>query len=350
MVKILMVGNDESVKGGITTVINQFKRFNWKDNNIEFKFIPTYIDKVSILKVLFFAVSYIKIFIYCLFKRPNIVHIHMSYKGSFTRAFVIQKLSLFFRIKTIVHLHGSEFKMWYDSCSDKKKNKIHRFIAKCTCFIVLGERWYKVIKKIVPTANVVILNNSINLPHKKARYNENKTLLFLGVLIKRKGVHDLIKALRMISDNNYQLLIAGVGEEEDNLRKMVSEYNLNDKVKFLGWVDINQKEDLLLKAQFMVLPSYNEGLPMSILEAMSYGIPILSTMVGDIPSVVENGCNGYLYNPGDIKSLSNYLNKAISMSNKLWSNMSEKSKKTVENSYSEDKYFSKMIDIYTENV
>ena len=123
--KVLMVGNDKSVHGGITTVINQLQSYNWKEKQINLDFIPTYIDGNAIKKILFFLIAYIKIFFYMLIKRPSIIHIHMSYKGSFTRAYFIKKLSSLFKVKTVIHLHGTKFKKWYDEdCNKKKKEKV----------------------------------------------------------------------------------------------------------------------------------------------------------------------------------------------------------------------------------
>ncbi|MBR3897734.1 MAG: glycosyltransferase family 4 protein [Bacilli bacterium] len=346
MIKVLMVGNHESVKGGITTVINQFKEFDWQKNNIEFKFISTYIDKSNIIKILFFIIAYIRIFLYCILIKPDIIHVHMSYKGSFTRAYYIQKLAIKFRIKNIIHLHGSEFKKWYDSVDDIKKKKIKKLLISSNIFIVLGDRWSKVIKEIEPKSNVVILNNSVNIPNKKTKYNSKKTLLFLGVLIKRKGIHDLIEALYKLDGENYQLLIAGTGEEESNLKELVNRYNLNDKVKFLGWIGSKEKEELLVKSQFMILPSYNEGLPMSILEAMSYGVPVISTNVGDIPSVIANNENGFLFEPGDIDELLKLLDLIIKLKKNEWNNLSNNSIEICETKFSNNIFFKMVIDIY----
>ena len=122
-----MVGNDESVHGGITTVINQFKQYDWNKKNIDLKFIPTYIEKNAIKKLLFFLRAYLKIIMYCIIFKPDVVHIHMSYKGSCSRAYCIHKLCYILKIKDIIHLHGSEFKRWYDEdCSERKKKKVKR--------------------------------------------------------------------------------------------------------------------------------------------------------------------------------------------------------------------------------
>ena len=123
MIKIVMIGNDNSVKGGITSVINQLLQYNWEQKNIDLEFIPTYIEKNNIMKIIFYTISYIKILIKFLFDKPQYVYMHMSYKGSFTRKCCIHKLCKIFRVKDIIHLHGSEFEKWYNMCSENKKKK-----------------------------------------------------------------------------------------------------------------------------------------------------------------------------------------------------------------------------------
>ena len=105
MVKVLMVGNSKDVKGGITSVINEMKKYDWDKNDIKFKFIPTFNAGNNISKILYFVIAYIKIFFNFVFNKPNILHIHMSHKGSFKRAYYITKLANIFKIKIIIHLH-----------------------------------------------------------------------------------------------------------------------------------------------------------------------------------------------------------------------------------------------------
>ena len=91
--------------------------------------------------------------------------------------------------------------------------------------------------------------------------------------------------------------IFGGDGETDKLKKIIEQESLGELIEFVGWVDGNQKIDLLNNSNVFILPSYNEGLPIAILEAMSYGLAIISTNVGGIPEIVNQ--NGILINPGD---------------------------------------------------
>ena len=311
MVKVLMVGNDPSVKGGITSVISQMMSHNWSEDGVDIKFIPTYVETNNFKKILFFTRAYIKIEKEIRTNRPDVVHIHMSYKGSFTRKFLIHKLCKEKGIPDIIHLHGSEFKKWYDEVDEKKKAQIRTLLREAKAFIVLGDKWNKVIKDIEPLTHNVVISNTVHIPEENVCWREPFILLFLGVLIKRKGVSDLLKATKLLKDkfgnNKFKVVIAGSGTEEKNLRMEAYNLEIEDVVDFCGWTDGEKKSELLRTCQMMVLPSYNEGLPIAILEAMSYGMPIVATDVGDISSAIKDGENGYLVEPGNIEALFNSL-------------------------------------------
>ncbi|HFL7307014.1 TPA: glycosyltransferase family 1 protein, partial [Enterococcus faecium] len=85
MQRVLMIGNDSSVKGGITSIITQMLNFNWEKKNIEMTFIPSYKGGNAIFKSLYFMYAFAKIIGISLLSKPNIIHMHMSYRGSFSR-------------------------------------------------------------------------------------------------------------------------------------------------------------------------------------------------------------------------------------------------------------------------
>ena len=128
----------------------------------------------------------------------------------------------------------------------------------------------------------------------------------------QKGIYDLldvIKEIRHDLKDKFCLHIGGNGETE-RLQKLIDENDLSDLVRFEGWVSGEKKKELLSLADAYILPSYIEGLPISILEAMSYGLPILSTPVGGIPEVVDE-TNGILFTPGDKKEMADAIKSMV---------------------------------------
>lgn len=348
--KVLMLGNSESVKGGITSVMSQIKNYDWEQVNVQLDFIPTFVDKKFIVKLLFFIWAYVRIFCYIMIHKPDIVYIHMSYRGSFYRKNAIHRMCKAFGVKDIIHLHGSEFKVWYDSISNCKKREVKKLLRECNGFIVLGEKWKETVCSIEPKTPIIVLGNTVKQQRTSVTWNtgENR-ILFMGVLLKRKGVDSLQKAVKLLKDrgifSGWKLVIAGTGDELENLKKQSVDIGIDSCVEYTGWVDGEKKENLLANCQIMVLPSYNEGLPVSILEAMSYGMPVISTKVGDIAMAVRDGENGYLVTPGNEKELALAIGKLIQSAEK-WRIFSENSKKIFEECFNEKNYYQNLLKLW----
>ena len=142
------------------------------------KFIATYKNGNFIYKIGYFYYAILKIYSELAKKEIDCVHIHMSHTGSFYRASTIKKVCDIFKVPIVIHLHGSEFEKFYNNSSLKIQNKIEKFFSEIYLTIVLGEQWKKFIKKISPTANVQVLNNSIKIPDNIVK-QEEKTVNFL---------------------------------------------------------------------------------------------------------------------------------------------------------------------------
>ena len=142
------------------------------------------------------------------------------------------------------------------------------------------------------------------------------------------------------------MYFAGDGEI-NQVKQLISEYELEEVVDVLGWVNSEQISDLLKKVDFLVLPSYNEGLPMAILESMNYGLPIISTYVGGIPEVITNNDNGYLINPGDTDGLTKALSSLI-INDQLRKEMGKKNRKMIRKRFDMEALMRDLSNIYEE--
>lgn len=346
--RILMCSSARTEKGGMNSVIDQLMDHTW-DDSLEFSYLATHVSGNPIKKTLFFAKAYGQLKRLIKKNTFDVIHIHMSYKGSFYRKYAVTKLCKKNNKKVIIHLHGSEFKDFYNNGDDKRKRQICELFTIADVSIVLGNDWKQFIKKIAPKSNVVVVNNAIALPELvEKKKNQNLTFLFLGALIKRKGVIDLLTAVQAIKSEgitNFKVLIAGSGEEENNLKKYVDENNLGDCIEFLGWIDNTQKPGLLQKSDVLVLPSYNEGLPIAILEAMSYGLPVISTDVGSIKEAVITEENGRLFKPGDVETMASEMKKMI-LDGNYWQQSSLKSREICEEKFADRVFFEKVQNIY----
>lgn len=347
-IRVLMCSSDRKEKGGMNSVIDQLMDHNWGDD-FQFSYLATHITGNAIKKSLFFINAYRKLKKLIKQNAFDIIHIHMSYKGSFYRKYYITKLCKKYKKKVIIHLHGSEFKEFYNRGDAKRKKQIQELFSIADVSIVLGEDWKKFVLKISPTANVVVINNAVALPEiKDKEARETRTFLFLGALIQRKGVADLLNAVNQMKNeriSDFRLVVAGAGAEEKRLKEYVKNNNLQDYVDFMGWVTKEQKPALFEKADVLVLPSYNEGLPIAILEAMSYGLPIISTNVGSIAEAIKENENGFLIKPGDVGALVRAMS-ALTLDSEMWKKESTNSRTICEEKFSEDVFFDAIEKVY----
>jgi glycosyltransferase involved in cell wall biosynthesis len=142
------------------------------------------------------------------------------------------------------------------------------------------------------------------------------TLLFVGEIVRAKGVFDLVEVvarLRATHELDVRLILVGAGADRPGLEDLVRAKNLTGFVHFLGSVsDPARLRDIYRESDVFCLPTYGEGFPRVIYEAMTFSLPVLTTPVGQIPRVVEDGRNGLLHPPGDVAALESCLARVVS--------------------------------------
>ena len=348
-IKVLMVGSETTVKGGMTTVVNSF--LNHSFSKYEIEYIPTHYNCGIIKNILSFFGNIIRLS--KAIKENQIIHMHMSERGSCIRKYIVFKIAKKNNKKIIIHTHGAEFKEYYSNLSYNMKRRIIELLTGCDEVITLGENWNEYFKSLSSDIRCRILKNSVEIaPYKVSMDDKDFNILFLAIIDKRKGIYDLIEAANKIlkvyvGDKKINFIIAGTGKEEEEVKKIVKQYKLNNNFNFLGWIDGEKKKEVLKNTHLFVLPSYNEGLPVSILEAISYGIPVISTDVGSINEAVLNNFNGYLIEPGNIKELKCKINNIIE-NEELWIKFSNNSKQLCKQEFNSEEYFMNIEKIYDE--
>lgn len=155
-------------------------------------------------------------------------------------------------------------------------------------------------KKIKNDIDIKLIYNGVDIDEfKQKEYKENNkiTLISTGRLIERKGYHFLIKAMNGLED--FRLILIGTGNMEDELRKLAKELNVD--VEFKGALPHEKIKEELRKADIFVLPSLNEGMSISLLEAVATGLPVIVTDVGGTKELVQQ--NGIVIEKGNIEKL-----------------------------------------------
>ena len=304
---ILTIGPDyKPPKGGIAQTISNYDRLIFRD---KFKYVPNSTSGSFVRKLIIFVVAYLRcIYFFVSDKRIQIVHIHTASYRSFKRSVLFMRLARRFGKKTIMHVHGGAFKHYYS----QEKDFVTRNLKLADAIIALSPSWLDFFQNEVGIERVFVVNNvipTIEIEHEPNRNDYPQHFLFLGVITEKKGVFDLIELVGENSEmlrGKMKLHLAGDGDIE-RMYDLINRFHIEDIISYEGWVAGDKKLHLLKQANVFILPSYIEGLPLSILEAMCCRLPVIASNVGDIPSIIENGVNGLLTTPGDKVSILNAI-------------------------------------------
>lgn len=314
-IKAVMLGPTLLQQGGVAAVENLILRY--PPTNVEIQHISTHEEGSLARRVMVFVWGLMRFFWQLSSFKIDLVHIHFAERGSAFRKAIALPLALLFRQPVILHAHGSEFHAFYTKLPEWLKQVMAGIFRQCTYLIVLSESWkeFYTTNLGLKSEQVVVLTNPVEMPATipQRAGKESVNFVFLGRIGQRKGAFDLIRAFSMLPSEQQSkstLILAGDGEVE-SARQLIESLNLGERITVLDWINTQQRNELLAKADVFVLPSYNEGLPMALLEAMSWGLSVITTPVGGIPEVVTQSVTGLLVNPGNIQELSDALKLLI---------------------------------------
>lgn len=310
--KVLTIGCAwKQPKGGIGVVLNSYSRIFPVFNNVV---NSNSVNKLANLLQLLYA--FVAVVFKLLFNQEiTIVHIHTASNNSFRRSVWFSNLAKLMGRKVVMHVHGGGFKDYYE----RNVTFVRHELEKCDAVVALTDSWRCFFMDDVGIAQVVVVPNIVESPvYLPQIVNDGRLrLLFLGLLSPQKGVFDLLEVCfkyKTELQDKVELHIGGNGDVK-RLIEEIETKGLNKFVFYEGWVSGEVKTRLLNKSDIFVLPSYTEGLPISLLEAMSYKLPIISTPVGGIPEIVKDGENGFLIKPGDYGSMFNAIKTMVSDEN-----------------------------------
>lgn len=345
-IKVLMVGSDLSVKGGIVSVLKNYLGYKgWKNSDISF--VATHIEGSAKTKIVFFLKGLLKVHQRLKKDSIDIVHIHVSERGSFIRKAFVLKLAKLHRCKVILHHHGAEFEDYYNQAKPWLKRYISNVLEAADVNIVLSERVISVIRNINPKANVEVLYNAVHVKEENQYQWSARDFTMLGRLEERKGTFDFLETIHAIDAKLFEdikINLCGDGDL-DKVKKAIKKLGLEHRIRHLGWIDDSQKQEIMQRTMCHVLFSYNEGLPMAILETMAFGIVNVSTNIASIPEVILDGETGFLLEPGDKQGLARILLE-ISTNGVLRKEISEKSHRFILKNFSLERSIECLEEIY----
>jgi glycosyltransferase involved in cell wall biosynthesis len=310
--RVVHVGTSLETHGGISAVLKVVV----DDAEEKVSHIVTHCDGSVLKRVRVFTSGWLSL-VRDLTFRPDhaIYHIHSSARGSWVRKTICVLTIKLFKRPVILHMHGSEFVKFYErEIGPIGRLCVRSVLGAVDIIVALSPEWAVFLQKLAPQTHAAVIPNAVTIPPAlgEAHWSPGQPwrIVCLGRLGARKGTFDLLRAFARLREPA-ELSLAGDGEIE-LARSLAQELGVVPRVKLLGWIDAEDRAKVLSGAHIFALPSYAEGLPMALLEAMSYGLPIISSPVGGIPTLISNGTNGLLVTPGDTAALTQAIERLMS--------------------------------------
>lgn len=314
-VRVMMLGPELEQMGGIATVENLV--LDNAPSDIDILHIPTHNYGSVVFRLKLFVGAIYKAIQSFSTEEIDAVHIFLSQRGSALRNAILTLIARAYQKPVIIHAQSSEFHVFYDNLPAVGQLLLRSVFQQCAYFVALSESWKKYYTQSLKLedSQVFVLPNPVQLPSQVPSRASSKpvTFLFLGRIGHRKGAFDLIQAFAALPEDQKKqahLIVAGDGEVE-KARGMVQDLNLTQFVTIFDWLNPEQRDAYLAKVDAFVLPTYNEGLPLALLEAMGWGLPAITTPVGGIPELVTSGKDGILVEPGNVEQLSQAISSLI---------------------------------------
>jgi glycosyltransferase involved in cell wall biosynthesis len=244
------------------------------------------------------------------------VHVNMAERLSLFRKGAMIVVARLLGIPVVLHLHAAQLHHFYRKLPAPLQALTRGIFALSSHCIVLGNaaREFVTEELRVPPNKVQVVNNGVPAPTATRRIQSNgrpRRVLFLGNLSERKGVSDFLHALATPGlDWNIQVSLAGGGDIE-RYQALAEELGITGFVRFEGWADQTKAAALMASADVLILPSYDEGLPLVILEALAHGVAVICTPVGEIPFALQHGTSAIFVTPGDVPGIATALHQVL---------------------------------------
>lgn len=280
-------------------------------------------------------------------KKYDAIHLTTSGQLATIRDYFVSVLARAFRLPLTYHLRFGRIP------EIASKNSLEWRILLCvmrrSCsVIVIDNATFQVIKQYAPDVNLVLLPNCVateDLPKSTAKITGQKTALFVGWVIPEKGLAELVQAWANLEANDWRLIIVGPGSVAYQ-RELLAKFR-PQRLEFLGELPHPEVMKLMANTDLFVLPSYTEGFPNAVVEAMALGRPIIASSVGAIPEMLADGA-GWLVKAKDPVSLLNAFN-AVLGDVALRADLGEKAKSRAMSKYTVDVVFAEYMKIWRDS-
>lgn len=281
--------------------------------------------------------------------KPDIIHINTAFEPrAIVRDLILARSAG--KRPVVLHVHGGRFVM-EDFPNSLLASLARKLLTVADRVILLGEPEAGRVLQFSPGLKTSILPNAVAaraFPEAERQWG-TKTIVYLGRLQEAKGLSEMVEACRLLTEQGFKFKFSCYGtgpDEREFIRRMTGV--LGDNFHYGGIISGDEKVRALNSADIFLMPSRYEGLPLALLEAMAAGcVPIVSNK-GSIPTVVEDGRNGFLVAPGDLTQIVGKLKFLLSEGETGWNEYRRNARRTVRSRFDIDSYSEKLKDLYTE--
>jgi len=311
--KIVHVGPGLAVRGGVSAVerliIDSISR------DVQVEHVATMGDGGILRRTWVFGAALWRIHSILRDKSPCIFHVHFASRGSTLRKCIVSLMVLRASGRLVLHAHGGAFDGFFSNLPKPLQDRVARTFRRSHGFVVLSSQWqeFYATQLAVRRDRIQIMINPTNppsqVPDRSGR--DSVQFLFLGRINDAKGAFRLLDAYQALPNASRaaaRIVFAGDGQVAE-LRRRAAE--IGPDVVVHSWLDREERDHLLAVSDVLVLPSEHEGVPMAILEAIAYGLPVIATPVGGIPDVIRHGREGLLVEVGNQGALTAALARMV---------------------------------------
>lgn len=310
--RVVMVGPGLNVRGGISN--GQRLLIDALPKEVSVEHVASMVEGSKWRKLLtfFHALREIRKRV----RGGEIVHIHFASGASSRRKMIIARLALRRGGRVIMHARGGGYREYWQGMSRAEQRFTLETLLSIQCLVVLGEGWRRFYESIgVPSNRIVMAPNPVRIPDTPPQRTDNSIVRFayLGLIIERKGTFDLVQAIAKLPAqvrSRVKFVIAGNGAI-DELRRRSEQLGVADAIEIREWITPAQRDELLASVAGFVLPSYVEGLPNALLEAMAWSLPCICTPVGSVPEFARDNVNALIVQPGAVEDLAAAIERLV---------------------------------------
>jgi len=309
--RVLMVGAHRTkTLGGIKTLIDDLLRSPLAAE-FDFLHIASQADECGKVGKLGLALTSLARFILALcWWRPHLVYVHVGGNTSVFRKVPFITLARLCGRRVLTHFHAGDFEANYARQHRLGRRLIRYGLNQSHGFIAVSQHLARLLGRLLPEARISVVPNGVRNAEFAGRCDADDSsvrLLFVGNMGRLKGERDLIRALERAIKVAPEIRVDMLGHGAETMTTLCRESGLWRRVDHLGPVPLEERASFFKRADIFVLPTYAEGMPIAVLEAMAAGLPVITTPVGGVPELVEEGVEGYLVNPGDIDALADRI-------------------------------------------